>query len=290
MRKLGICIIATVCIMSCEDNEHKNSFNKSDLIGRWEFDHQKRDGVLQTVYPDQHCKYDQVYEFHEDGTVTANDPCQWNDLVESKANWRMEDDKLFIDYYVIPGLSVNPVVVSLTKEALVLQQMYGDVVVVQNVFRKTTKDALDYASDAEGTYSGWMNYSRYYISNTFRGDSIPAEITVKKDDWGNLSVEYRQINVLGTIRNVKVDNIQTTRYLDERRFALSATFGSNMLFIKPDSIYNIRSSGSLGVFERDSIHFALNFSKIELQDPDNISSPSVENFYQYQRFHGIKKK
>jgi hypothetical protein len=275
-------------VIGCDENDNKNSFNTSDLIGRWEFAFQMKDGIVQTIYPDQYCKYDQVYEFFADGTVKSNDPCQMNNFAESKANWRMENNKLFIDYYVIPGVSVNPVVLSLTKDELVLQQMYGDVVVVQNVFRKTTKNVVDYAADAEGVYAGWMNYSSYYISDTFRGDSIPAEVIVTRSNWGNISVEYRHIDVLGSIRTIQVQNVQTSRNEDQRTFRLPDEFRSKALFISPDSIFNVQNTGGWSVTNRDSIQLRLNFSRIELQDPNNIGSPSVEKFYQYQMFQGIK--
>jgi hypothetical protein len=288
IKKTILIFAIALFIVCCEENGNKNSFNTSDLVGRWEFAYQMQDGIVQTIYPDQYCKYDQVYEFFEDGTVTSNDPCQMNNFAESKANWRMEDDKLFIDYYVIPGVSVNPVVVNLTKDELVLQQMYGDVVVVQNVFRKTTKNAVDYAADAEGTYTGWMNYSSYYISDTFRGDSIPTEITIAKSNWGNISVEYRNIDVLGSLRTIQIQNVQTGRNEEQRTFRLSDEYRSKALFISPDSIFDVQNSGGLSVTNRDSIQLRLNFSRIELQDPNNISSPSVEKFYQYQLFQGVK--
>jgi hypothetical protein len=276
-------------MVSCEE-KNTNSFDVSDLIGRWKFDRQLVNDQLQEITPDQYCKYDQIYEFHTDGTVTGNDPCQWNKFVESKANWKMENNKLYIDYYAIAGVSVNPVVISLTKNEMVLQQMYGDVNVVQNVFKKTTDADYDYAADAAGNYSGWMNYSIYYISDTFRGDSIPVEVSITKNNGGNISVEYHNIDVLGSIRTIRVDSIQTTRYWNERQFLLASDAGANKLFINPDSIYNIRSSGSLGTVDRDSLFFALNFSKLEFREPGNPNSSSVENFYQYQRFHGVKKK
>jgi hypothetical protein len=276
----------------CEDKEE--SVNSTELIGRWKFAYQLRDGALQTISPDQYCKYDQRYEFHADGTVTGNNPCEWNTLTQSRANWKVEDGKLFIDYYVIDGLSVNPVVVRLTKDTLELQQMYGDVTVIRNVFARDTDGDFDYAADAAGRYVGFMNYSQWYISEdwgnpeAFRGDSIPAEIVVTRSNWGNISVIYYNIDVLGSIRTFQVDSIQAGRYESYRTFTLPQSAGTNLLFIDPSNIYNVRSTGNLGRFDNDSIYFSLNFSKTEFKIPGDITSGSVENFYQYQRFRGKK--
>ncbi len=275
--------------VSCKDDDDNNKFKESELVGRWEFSHQLRDGVIQVVYPDQQCKYDMIFEFHADGTVTANDPCQWNKFVQSNANWEIKGDKVVIDYYAIPGLSVNPTILSVANNELVLQQMYGDNVVVQNVFKRTTRGDVDYAADAQGSYEGWMNYSQYYISDTFRGDSIWVEIDVERKNWGNISVNYNDIDVLGTLRSIQIDSIQTTRYLTERRFVLSENTGMNMLFINTDSIYNVRSTGSQGSVNKDSIYFTLNFSKIEFKIPGDVESGTQEKYYQYQRFRGLRK-
>lgn len=286
---LIIAIIAFVFI-SCEDKDDKNKFKDSDLVGRWEFSHQLRNGVHQVVYPDQQCKFDMMFEFHANGTVTANDPCQWNKFVETKANWEIKGDKVFIDYYAIPGISVNPTILSVTNNELVLQQMYGDNVVVQNIFKRTTRQDLDYAAEVAGVYEGWMNYSQYYITNTHRGDSIWTKINVTRKNWGNISVGYENINILGSRRNLAVDSIQTTRYLENRRYTLSETTGNNMLFIDADSIYNIRSTGNQGTINTDSLYFTLNFSKIEFKVEGDPTSGFTENYKQFQRFRGTRKK
>jgi hypothetical protein len=293
MKKIGILFAIILFIVGC-DKDKKEIFNSSDLVGRWKFAYQLRDGVKQTLYPDQYCKYDQRYEFHADGIVTGNDPCQWNDLTLSKANWRIEDGKLFVDYYAIDGISVNPVIVRLTKDTLELQQKYGDVTVIRNVFARDKDYDFDYAADATGRYVGYMNYSQWYIfedwqnPSAFRGDSIPAEILVQRNNWGNLSVVYYDIDVLGTTRTIQVDSMQTTRYENSRMFSLAQSAGTNRLFIDPVNIYNIRSSGHLGTIDADSIYFSLNFSKTEFKIPGDITSGSTENFYQYQRFRGKK--
>jgi hypothetical protein len=292
MKKIGILLAIILCMGGCEENEAL--FDSSDVVGRWKFAYQVRDGVKQTLYPDQYCKYDQRYEFLADGIVVGNNPCQWNDLTLSKANWKIEDGKLFIDYYALDGISVNPIVVRLTKDTLELQQMYGDVTVIRNVFARVTDADFDYAADVAGRYVGYMNYSRWYIQEewqnptAFRGDSIPATILVKRNNWGNLSVVYYDINVLGTNRTIQVDSMQTTRYEDNRTFTLAQSTGTNRLFIDPANVYNIRSAGHLGTIADDSIYLSLNFSKTEFKIPGDVNSGSVENFYQYQRFRGKK--
>ncbi len=290
MKKIELLLAIILCMSGCEENEEL--FNSSDVVGRWKFAYQVRDGVKQTLYPDQYCKYDQRYEFLADGTVVGNNPCQWNDLTLSNANWKIEDGKLFIDYYALDGISVNPIVVRLTKDTLELQQMYGDVSVIRNVFARVMDADFDYAADAAGRYVGYMNYSQWYIHEdwqnptAFRGDSIPAAILVKRNNWGNLSVVYYDIDVLGTNRTIQVDSMQTTRYENNRTFTLAQSTGTNKLFIDPANIYNIRSAGHLGIIDDDSIYFSLNFSKTEFKIPGDVNSGSVENYYQYQRFRG----
>ena len=164
--------------------------------------------------------------------------------------------------------------------------MYGETVIIHNIFRRTSKEVVDYAADAQGVYEGWMNYGKQYISDTNRGDSIPVKISVRKNNWGNIAVQYENIDVLGTRRNVSVDSIQATRYFDERRFILDEGIGTNMLFINPDSIYNIRSEGYQGQMNKDSIYFTLDFSKVEFLNPNNPSAGYTERYYQYQRFRG----
>jgi hypothetical protein len=287
MKKTIIFSLACLLMMSCK-KDIPSSFSESDLVGKWEFHALTMNGVKILVLEEGSCMYDQVYEFHEDGTVTANDPCQWNNLTTSKANWEIIGDKLVIDYYVIPGLSVNPTIVDISNGQLTLRQMWGDAVVKQHVFKKTDKAIVDYAADMIGNYEGWMNYSPYYISNTFRGDSIRVGISVTKNNWGNLSVTYKNIDVLGTIKDLRVDSMQTTRYENERRCVLDPKTGQNLLFVDKATQYNIRSRGVQGNVNKDSIYLRLDFSKFERQNPNDQNSPTVEKYYQYQLFHGIK--
>ena len=292
MKKIGLFLSIILFMMGCEHSEEL--LNSSDLIGQWKFAYQLRDGVKQTIYPNQYCKYDQRYEFLADGTVMGNNPCQWNERTLSQAKWKIGDGKLYIDYYAIDGISVNPVIVRLTKDTLELEQMYGDVTVVRNVFARDTKKYFDYAADVAGRYVGYMNYSQWYISedwkdpDAFRGDSIPAEIEVQRNNWGNLSVIFKDIDVLGEVRTVQVDSIQTSRYENQRTFSLAQSIGTNMLVIDPENRYNIRCSGYLGAIGSDSVYISLNFSKTEFKIPGDVNSGSVENYYQFQRFRGIK--
>ncbi len=294
MKKIGLLLSIIIFMFGCEHSEE--TLHSSDLIGNWKFAYQLRDGNIQTIYPNQYCKYDQRYEFLADGTVMGNNPCQWNELTLSQAKWKLEAGKLYIDYYAIDGISVNPVVVRLTKDTLELEQMYGDVTVVRNVFARDrdTKKYFDYAADAAGRYIGYMNYSQWYISedwkdpDAYRGDSIPAEIEVRRNNWGNISVVFKDIDVLGETRNVQVDSIQTSRYEEQRTFSLAQNIGTNMLVIDPVNKYNIRSSGYLGTIDSDSVYISLNISKTEFKIPGDVNSGSVENYYQFQRFRGIK--
>jgi hypothetical protein len=287
--KKSMIILATAALLAgCEEKED-SAIKAADLIGRWRFSHKVVNGERQELARDQYCKLDQVYEFHADGTVTGNDPCSWNQFTETSANWKLVGDKLHIDYYALAGVSVNPVVTGLTDDELVLQQMYGDVTVTQNVFRRTTEDDLDYAGDAAGNYTGTLNYSLYYISNTFRGDSIPVAIAVKRKSWGNVSVEYPEMVVMGIPLTIRVDSVKTTRYENERRFYLEPAAGAGMLFINPDNIFNIRCTGNLGTTNSDSLYLRMSLSRVEFRDPANPSAGSVENIYQYLYFHGIKQ-
>ncbi len=276
-------------LMNCEDDE-KNVFEDSAIVGKWEFDHRIKNGKPVEIGPDEQCIYDQLYEFHADGTVTSNNPCLQLDRAISQANWRIDGDNLSIDYYVIPYLSVNPLIVRAEKDTLVLQQMWGDNEVIQNVLKRTDKTVVDYAADLAGNYTGWMNYSDSVITNTARGDSMIVDLTVEKSGWSTINITYKNINVFGLPRTVEVDGIQAYKKGNDRLFALDQTLGSNMLNLSQDSIFNIRNNGYRSSLNTDSIYLDLNFTRIEKQDPNNENSPTVENVYQFNRFRGLMKR
>ncbi len=292
MKKIFIFTLISFAIfslMSCEEDE-KNVIQDSVIVGKWEFDHRTRNGNLVEIAPDEQCIYDQLYEFHVDGTVTSNNPCLQLDRAISKANWRIDGDNLSIDYYVIPYLSVTPLIVRAEKDTLVLQQMWGDNEVIQNVLKRTDKPVADYAADLAGEYTGWMNYSSSVITNTDRGDSMMVDLNLEKMGWSTIDITYKNINVFGLPRTVKTEGIQAHKRANERLFTLDETIGSNMLNLSQDSVFNIRNNGYRSSLNPDSIYLDLNFTRIEKQDPNNEDSPTVENIYQFNRFRGLKKK
>ncbi len=275
--------------MNCEEDE-KNVFENSAIVGKWEFDHRIKNGKRVEIGPDEQCIYDQLYEFHADGIVTSNNPCLQLDRAISQANWRIDGKNLFIDYYAIPYLSVNPEIVRAEKDTLVLQQMWGDNEVVQNVLKRTEKTVVDYASDLTGNYTGWMNYSNSVITNTARGDSMMVDLTLDKAGWSTINITYKNIPVFGLKRTIKAEGIQAHKKGNDRLFTLDQTLGSNMLNLSQDSIFNIRNNGYRSTLNPDSIYLDLNFTRIEKKDPKNEDSPTVENVYQFHRFRGLKKK
>lgn len=285
MKYLMSAIIFALSFVGCEDND-KQQVDGSLLVGKWEFSYQTKNGNYNEIKPENYCRYDQVIEFFEDHTVIANNPCFWNQRVESNTSWSIKGNTLIFNYYIITDLSISPLIVSLTEDELVLEQMFGNTDVIRNVYKKTTKEIVDYASDIEGEYVGKLYYSTYYIPEKPVSEPYyEIDLVVTKKNWGNISVSYSNSEVFGIQRSIEVDSIQTIRYEDERRFELEETIGNDLLYVDGQGKYNIRNKGKLGKIDSDSLYLTLDYSKYE-KDGTNL----IERVKQYQRFIGTRKK